>query len=189
MAIYFLDTNTLQALIESGQYEAFRRAAAARGIELATTRTVIDELGRGTPSQAVQDFRRNAQQLINVEVDPFGPIDVYRRENRNAGELGLAELVQRQLQAGNDAVLITQEVHAIRSFRAAYGSDFPLASVGELPGFTGGNSGNDPVQAPVRQINNELFANDPLFNRSLWNDEKSHEFSHHRIICTHRIYI
>jgi hypothetical protein len=160
----YVDTNTLQFLLNSGQYYDFRARAAALGYNLRTTDAVIAELAGGDPTPAVADFLRNPRNNIDQVPNPTLPPGTRVGQNgENLGELTLAERARLDIQNGIDAQVLTNEISAIRSLRNPTGFggtnyiDLPYTSVGELPGF----NQNAGALRPVPAFNDTIYANDP----------------------------
>ncbi|MFA5969210.1 MAG: calcium-binding protein [Sphingomonas sp.] len=180
-SVYYLDTNTLQALINIGKLEDFRRAAAAQGIEVATTQTVVDETSAIMDiykTNEIKEFLEDPESRIKVENDPLKlPPNPTKADLKDFGEKNLAELAKQAIANGRDATVVTQDKTAISRMRqptigAPDGSgqipnpykDTDFGALGNLSGFgeNGGSLSPKSQNRPVKNALERVYGNDPV---------------------------
>jgi hypothetical protein len=114
----YLDTGTIQTLLDTGEYTNAREAARAKGIDFATTTKVLMELLKNPlnkQTDALKRFNQNPENFILEVSNPAG----FDFDKPDGGEDSLVRRILEERAAGNStSEIYTQETAAIGRYRS-----------------------------------------------------------------------
>jgi hypothetical protein len=128
----YLDTGTIQTLLDTGEYTNAREAARAKGIDFATTTKVLMELLKNPlnkQTDALKRFNQNPENFILEVSNPAG----FDFDKPDGGEETLVRRILEERAAGNStSEIYTQETSAIARYRNNPATaDIPFRRFGE----------------------------------------------------------
>ncbi|MEN3746113.1 calcium-binding protein, partial [Sphingomonas sp. HF-S3] len=167
----YLDTNLLQSLIEGGIYDSARAAAAAQGYEFRTTTKIIQELGASPhTSDEVRNFIKNAEANIRTEPHPSSAPPT----GKNAGELGIWEIIKAEREAGiTTSEIWTSDAGIMSQIRSSVQyRDIPIKSLGMR---------RDVHGKPVPSAIEFLYGHDPLLEHQAIEAIKTTNMPNHNL--------